>query len=304
MSVVSPLSSVKGSPNQSPLSSPIDSNEIHGKLDAWSDGSSCGSLSTNSDSKVTPEVLAEAYTWIEEIIDRLIDLSRSIRKSGKVQSDGKGERFIPSDENGGGQRPEFLNYARLVIRREVSGASDWLQQRLIDSMLTRWSRLLYRRRHQQKLSGVVQHTEIISQDANQCKETEKEGFETKPADISATQTISDPVSVAKKPAISSTYPSVKPGREPLIPKMSAATGLSRKARSSIQGSKLDIPKLPRSRIKKNVFECPYCCILCPEEEAIGPFWKLVSRTAESHQSTNAKNQGTYYKRPRTLSMYI
>ena len=46
-------------------------------------------MSTNSDSKVAPEILAEAYAWIEEIIDRLNDLSRSIRKSGKVQSDGK-----------------------------------------------------------------------------------------------------------------------------------------------------------------------------------------------------------------------
>lgn len=275
MSAMSPFSSTNGSPNQSPLSSPNNSHEFHGELHSGSEGSSCASMSTNSNSKVTPEILAEAYAWIEEIIDRLNDLSRSIRKSGRVQSDGKGENFVPRDESGRDLRPEFKSYALGVTQREIPGASDWLRERLIDSILARWSRLLYRRRHQAKLSGVAQHLGVFAQDRSQRKDTDTAVFATEPADNSVTQRASAPISTPKKQAMSSTYPSTMSGPEPLVKQMSSATDLSRKARSSIRGSRLDIPRPPRPTLKNNVFECPYCCILCPLEEATGSLWKLV-----------------------------
>ena len=232
-------------------------------------------MSTEIDSQVTPEILAEAYAGIVEIIDRLNDLSFSIRKSGKVQSDGKGENFVPRDENGGDLRPEFKNYARLVTQREIPKASDWLQQRLIDSMSTRWSRLLYRRRHQAKLSGGGRYLGMFPQDRSQRGYTDTAA--TEPADTSTTQRTSAPIFNPREQATSSTYPSKVPGAKPHVKQMSSATDPSRKARSSIKGSKLDIPRPPRSTIKNNVFECPYCCILCPLEEATGALWKLVSR---------------------------
>ena len=168
-------------------------------------------------------------------------------------------------------RPDFKNYARLVTQRNIPKASDWLYQRLIDSMSTRWSRLLYRRRHQAKLSTVAQHLGVPSQDRSQREYTDAAA--TEPADNSVAQRTSAPISTPKKQAMSSTYPSIMPGPEPHVKKISSAIDPSRKARSSIQGSKLDIPRPPRSTIKNNVFECPYCYILCPLEEATGALWK-------------------------------
>ena len=239
---------------QSPLLSSANSDEITEESPPLSQRSSCASMSTDRDSIVTPELLSEAYAEIEGTIDRLNNLSRSIRKSGMVQSDGRGETFIPKDDNGADMRPEFESYARLVLQREVPEAGIWLQQRLLDSILKRWTRLLYRRRHQQKLSRVAQHVE------------------SELSDTSVTQEVRVTGQTSKVPAMSSTYPSVMPGSQPLVRKRSSATDLSRKIRSSIQGSKLDIPRPPRSSVKNNVFECPYCCILCPSNEASGSLW--------------------------------
>lgn len=292
------------SPQQSPLPSPIDSNEICDDSSSQSQGSSCASMSSKSDSQFAPEYLSDAYAWIEDIIDRLNDLSRSVRQSGMVQSDGRGEGYIPRDEDGRDLRPEFKSYAHQVVQREIPKASHWLQHRLLDSIIRRWSRLLYRRRHQQKLSGVAQHWETKAPDIVQLDKSRTEGRVIEPADFSVRLEVNALVQSTQVPALSSTYPSVMPGPKPLVVERFSAKNYSQKTRSSIKGSKLDIPRPPRPTLNNNVFECPYCCILCPLEEAGGRIWKSVFMIAKPREPTNAERQGTFNKRSCALYMYI
>ena len=265
------------SPNRSSLSSQTESSEVPEESHSLSQGSSCASISTDQDLEVTPRTLSKARAWIEDIIGRLNDLSRSIRKSVIVQSDGRGENFIPRDDTGKDLRPEFVNYARLVVQREIPKASDWLQERLLDSISRRWSRILYRRRHQQKLSRMAQSWETSSPNIDQLSVNRTADLVSAPLDARVRREFHTPEPLSKEPTISSTNLSTVPVPKPPVVETLPAPDLSRKTRSSVKNSKLDIPRPPKSVVRNNVFQCPYCCILCPMKEASSRFWKLVSR---------------------------
>lgn len=234
--------------------------------------SSFASLSTDQDSKFSPELLSEAYLDIEGVIHRLNRLSTAIRKSGKHQSDGRAEEFEPKDEDGEDMTPEFKRFAAAVIRRDIPQATEFLRERMLESVTRRWRRFLYRRSHQAKLSrGAKQLKTILPTVAQQLPQEKYIG------DRSETRTPVSKVATPKlgqspAPAMSSTNASTlkSKGFSTVTPSVDNS---SRVTRSSIQGNKLDIPKPPKSTIKNNVFECPYCRILCPVKEASGSRWK-------------------------------
>ncbi|KAF8846476.1 hypothetical protein BDZ45DRAFT_546876, partial [Acephala macrosclerotiorum] len=224
------------------------------------------------DSKFSHKLLSEAYLDIEGAIDRLNRLSTSIRRLGIHQSDGRAEEFIPKDENGQDMTPGFKRFAALVIGRDIPQASELLRERVLESVSRRWRRFLYRRKHQEKLSRVAKHVEItlptISQPLHPERNTE---------DLCETQALvskedTPEADQSSAPAMSSTKASTLKSKE-LSTVAPSEDNSSQITRSSMSGNKLDIPKPPKSSIKNNVFECPYCRILCPVKEASGSRWK-------------------------------
>jgi len=234
--------------------------------------SSFASVSTDRDSKFSPELLSEACLDIEGVIHRLNRLSTAIRKSGRHQSDGRAEEFEPKDEDGEDMTPEFKRFAAAVIRRDIPQATEPLRERVLESVTRRWRRLLYRRSHQAKLARRAKQSEIVLPTV-----TEQLPPGNYIEERSETRTLiskSDPSKLDQSPApaLSSTNASTLKSKD-FSTVTPSVDNSSRVTRSSIKGDELDIPKPPKSSIKNNVFECPYCRILCPVKEASGSRWK-------------------------------
>lgn len=234
--------------------------------------SSFASVSTDRDSKFSPELLSEACLDIEGVINRLNRLSTAIRKSGEHQSDGRAENFEPKNEDGENMISEFKSFAAAVMRRDIPQANERLRDRMLESVTRRWRRLLYRQSHQAKLSrGAKQLEMVLPTVAQQLPPGRYIG------ERSETRTLVSKADAPKldqspAPARSSTNASTLKSKDFSTITPSVDTS-SRVSRSSIQGNELDIPKPPKSSIKNNGFECPYCCILCPVKEASGSRWK-------------------------------
>jgi hypothetical protein len=168
--------------------------------------------------------------------------------------------------------PAFKSFAAVVIRRDIPQATKLLRERMLESATRRWRRFLYRRSHQAKLSRGAKQLGIALPTI-----AEPLPLERYIEDRTKTQTPVSKVDTSKldqspAPTMSSTKALTLKSKD-LSTVAPSVDNSSRVTRSSIQGDKLDILKPLKSSIKNNVFECPYCRILCPVKESSGSHWK-------------------------------
>ncbi|KAF4625405.1 hypothetical protein G7Y89_g12761 [Cudoniella acicularis] len=213
------------------------------------------SSSKESSGGSIPTPVAKARVEVEDAISRLNRLSASIRKSGTQARDLKAAPFIDQDYDGNDLTAFYSRLSSLIVDQKFPKANEEIRQRLARSLSRRRNQLAYRRRHQQK-----------SEQANASLDATTRSV---PHDLKTPTQID-----VKRPLLSNMSAPV------LDPK-----GLLNRAGSTISGAHSTAMLCSPSRVpnfnflsapkvnETGFFECPYCLILCPVEEARGKSWK-------------------------------
>ena len=227
--------------------------------------SSILSSSSSSSLLASNGPVSESRVEAEEAIDRLNRLSTSIRRAGVHHRDAKAESYIDRDENGQDLTALFKEYAKTIIKHRIPKAHNALQARMAESIALRRNRFAYLQRHQQKLSyqqPETQHSLEAIREEYVIEEQSESRALPKP-EISRQQ----PIEVPSPSDTSATVPA--PEKIRIRPFSSSGSTIISK--NSFRMGNLDIK--PPKLFQNNVFECPYCLILCPAKEAHGKHWQ-------------------------------
>lgn len=214
---------------------------------------------------------------IDSIITRLYRLSTIIRKPISFSENAKVARFIDKTDEGEDAK-EYVSHIRWVIQtRRHPGASAVLIDRLVDAVVLRRKKLLYRERHQQKLNQgtdreftmeltVPERTYPAKAPERNARPVPRQNtpFLKVAATVKSSQTV--PLSATEASSVNrqglATYASSV-----------APSGMTRSAIS--RREQLDVPRPPRLQSETEEAICPYCFQIMKKTEMIGMHWTLV-----------------------------
>ena len=197
---------------------------------------------------------------IEDILGRLSRLAASIRRLGGHFRDAKAANFVDKDEEGVNLTSEFAEIVTLYVDHKFPKATEALRHRVVESVARRRNRLAYRRRHQQKLASTAGNSIM-----EQSREQRKEG--------PILETSHDKPEKPVKRLLSATSATVLRKQDVSVIKTPVPSNYSQSiARFSARSTELRYPRAPKLG-KQDVFECPFCLVLCPVREAHGKHWK-------------------------------
>lgn len=214
--------------------------------------------------------LTAARSEVDDIIRRLIRLSASIRRSGSYHRDLKAESFVDRDKDGNDLTSRFANTAILAMNYKFPGANEALRKRLAESIARRRNRFAYRRIHQQKLSQVGSGNRQLIFPIQ-----EKQKRPQLPVGITADSASSQPGMIRREEVLPSNTSAslVDPRGVNLRSKRTSSQTPTVISGSPTQAAELNYPAPPR--VERDIFQCPYCFILCPAKEARGKYWRSV-----------------------------
>jgi len=211
---------------------------------------------------------------VEATISRLSRLSAYIRRSGVQHQDAKAASFVDRDDLGNDLTSRYAAIAISVLEHKFPAADELIRQRVAKSIAQRRNRFAYRRKHQQKLSrkGIEMPPAQGIPKTDRKMTQEQAGFSAAlPSASSTPQRMTMP-----NPLLSNTSASLLDAdylrHRMKTPSSKASTVISG---TTTQVGALAIPPPPKVD-HSDVFECPYCFILCPIKEARGKYWRLVS----------------------------
>jgi hypothetical protein len=234
---------------------------------------SFSSLSSASDFKEGSRSakLRDARTEVAAGITRLNKLSASIRQSGTHYRDAKAANFIDKDDFGDDLTSRYAVIATLVLDHMFPNVDEPIRKRIAETIAQRRNVFAYRRKHQKKLSKMQREIrpppEVHHRDGK-IRQGQSEVSRAQPVAVSESKILTP-----QKTILSATSASA-PDPEELRRRMKAT---SSKASTVISGTTteagaLAIPAPPKVD-KNDVFECPYCFVLCPAREARGKYWR-------------------------------
>jgi hypothetical protein len=152
-----------------------------------------------------------------------------------------------------------------VVKRNAEDLEDYLASRLVETMIIRHKRILYRRSRQDRWA--------ISQTQYTAKlvETPRESREPRSSD--STPLIQEPKKFTGDPG-STHGQNMTPVRDKattvdvgIYRKVTARSRLSRASSAPLKlQDHMLIPPLPRVTVKKQEFVCPYCCLILQSSE--------------------------------------
>jgi hypothetical protein len=227
----------------------------------------------------------EAQIGVEAVVSRLNRLSASIRQSGIQHRDAKAATFIDKDEFGNDLTSQYAVIASIVVDHKFPAAEEVIRQRLAKSIAQRRNQFAYRRKHQQKLA--TKQIEIRPAPT---------GPATEPGDAESSKI---PPHTASMPGqrmiqigiLSNTSASV-PDPEHLRRRMETPSSKAPTVFSAITTQAGELPIPPPPKIDSgDVFQCPYCFILCPVREAEEKYWRSVSVPICLSLSANSRFRG-------------
>lgn len=228
------------------------------------------SLSSSSQGS-THGRLTAARSEVDDIISRLIRLSASIRRSGSYHHDLKAESFVDRDKDGNDLTSRFATLAMLTVNYKFPGANEVLRKRLAESISRRRNRFAYCRTHQQKLSQVGPGSRKLTFPTQ-----EKQKRPRLPVGITADPVSSQPEMIRREEVLLSDTSASRPDPRGvnLRSQRTSSQPPTVTSGSPTQAAELNYPAAPRVG-ERDIFQCPYCFILCPAKEARGKYWRLV-----------------------------
>jgi hypothetical protein len=216
---------------------------------------------------------------VEQTIDRLYRLSVAIRRPSIVSQNFKAAKFAIRDDEGNEVDAEFEDYALKRATHLFPQAPHYLLKRLATAITLRRRRFLYRHRHQKKLRA--QSLDGLSQGSPNPISPRSDGEST----IVGVQTLQlSPQTYDSadrrylKPLISQTSATsasfFPPERARSKSFFEASSKVSTAFQNSLdQASSVQVPDAPQVSPGSKEFECPYCCLMLPIEEAKESKWR-------------------------------
>jgi len=258
------------------------------KTQATSKTKTSESVVSDTSSDTESENESSASSWDEPVdirivrqsITRLNRLSLTIRRLSVVQRNSRATYYEEEDENGVGRVWAFHAMAQHMVTTWYPNASEIIQHRLAETMVTRRRQLLYRQSHQQKLKG--QGRQQSGPKRNQFAPQTFAGITHSPSSNSRNPNMPPksmkPVLNSKaesRDTLSTTQASTMYASKfrPDAPSSRASTALS--AAVNDFGC-FELPKPPKPVQGHFDFSCPYCCLVVPLKEAEEKNWKYSS----------------------------
>lgn len=204
-----------------------------------------------------PRNLRRPCIKIEDAITRLNVLSASIRRSGTRNRNEKASKFTEVDNFHVNRTREFKRITQARLEHLFEKADPWLVERVAEAVAQGRNRIAYQRRHQKKLAAYYTG-DFIEDDV--ASEQERDQQQTDNEEQAHTHAHDDGQTILSRTSAT---------------KFGGESEMSREKSelSSIFSGTTQFDDLPRPKLDHgDVFECPYCCILCDNDEAIGPRW--------------------------------
>lgn len=218
---------------------------------------------------------------VERTIDRLYRLSKWIRQPSIAGQNPKAERFPITDEDGNIIDNEFQDFAFQFVSHRFPDISTRLRERLGSSIVLRRKRFLYRRSHQKKLSTRTVMVLTDKEDTSKGKHSEHDVAST----IQGLRVVlEDPIEEAqnfsggpaRRIAPSQTSAS-RMAQSPIpidqIDKDDESTQSTAFTNTLTNNGPLQVPEPPKPAVGSKEFECPYCCIILPLNQAKASKWR-------------------------------
>lgn len=225
---------------------------------------------TTVESKIPTQHVASLQD-IDSTISRLYRLSAVIRKPTSLQENTRVASFIEKAEDGP-DASEFEFHVRWQIRFRLPDASDAIVDRLASAVLFRRRKLLYRERHQQKLSQGLQSafqdeiqlpTMPAAAQRSSGHTPRRSGGLLKSAATVRSSSSSIPLSATEASTVNrrafASYPK------------SQAAGSNITKSAVARRNQLDVPSPPKAAETKEAI-CPYCFDVVDKDNMAGPLW--------------------------------
>ncbi|KAL8898097.1 MAG: hypothetical protein Q9207_006873 [Kuettlingeria erythrocarpa] len=229
------------------------------------------SSATTVESRI-PSHHAATLRDIDSTISRLYRLSAIIRKPTSLQENARVASFIEKVDDGP-DASEFKFHVRWQIDFRFPDASDAIVDRLASAVLFRRRKLLYRERHQQKLS---QGLESAFQEEIQVPTTTPAAAQRSSGHTQrqSSRLLKTAASIRSSPSsipLSATEASGV-NRRALASYPRTLAGGSNFTKSAVaRRSQLDVPSPPKAAEAKEAI-CPYCFEVVDKDNMAGPLW--------------------------------
>lgn len=236
--------------------------------------SSSWELSSDSDSATNMECVPRnlqsrnnGLTQITDIVNRLYRLSTVIRKPASLSEHAKVAQYIEKTKNNL-DFEDFEPYVKWQIRQWCPETTVTLIDRLSDAVMFRRKRLLYRKRHQEKLNEGTEDWFITRNPESIYLESDKPF---KVQDVGLVHRT--PAKMRKSVAFSATKASSVDGQAVhAYEKSVAPSGITKSA--MVRRGNLDIPTPPKPRGGLEA-QCPYCSKFLTKEQLNSAQWTSV-----------------------------
>lgn len=205
----------------------------------------------------TPSHQVDSLRDIDGVISRLYRLSAIIRKPNSLHENTRVASFIEKAEEGP-EAADFEAHARWQIKYRLPDASPKMVDRLVNAVIFRRRKLLYRERHQKKLSQGVEaafQAEIVLPAL--LKPSQKRKLPTQPQSSLFLKSGATVRSLSSTIPLSATEASAV-NRRALASYPKSLAGGSNLTRSAIaRRDQLDVPPPPKPTEAAEAI-CPYC----------------------------------------------
>lgn len=231
-----------------------------------------GESSATTVESIIPSHYVASLRDIDSTISRLYRLSAVIRKPTSLHENTRVASFIEKSDDGP-DASDFKFHVRWQIDFRFPDASDAIVDRLASAVLFRRRKLLYRERHQQKLS---QGLESAFQEEIQVLTTtpaaaQRSSGHTQRQSSRLLKTAASIRSSSSSIPLSATEASVV-NRRALASYPRTLAGGSNYTKSAVaRRSQLDVPSPPKAVETKEAI-CPYCFEVVDKDNMAGPLW--------------------------------
>lgn len=224
---------------------------------------------TADDSLASDHDIVELVQSIHVTIDWLHRLSNLVRKASFASQNQRAAKF-PLTGVGGNDLTECLSgIFEYLIKRECNDIADQILDRLVQTMITRRRRVLYRRSRQKRwtlereayrprhLDPPAQLTPV--QEGEEAEEEVQDGSE----EVETTEFKAE--HQAQIPPSRLTVTTIDQQK---YKKLAAPSRISRATTAPFQhNEKLMVPPRPHLAKQGKEFVCDYCCLILPSDEA-------------------------------------
>lgn len=261
---------------------PVDSDS------SSSDSESSSNSSSESDSDISPpNELYRRLSALSDINDNLYGLSRYIRAPALHTRSLNALAFKDVDKETGIDLVQqfsvidldFTEELFMQLRRNAQGKSGTYQElndaelalikRFAHGITRRRQLFLYWRSHRKKLGA--QADNIIRKNA---PGTPEKGGQTVPVPIKGLQTGGRAMTESSKPRTTFTETTATLYIPPIpTPDDGLSTTSFATTTRGLDGSRVELPKLPKHIKQGKDFECPYCQIMCPSKYQTPRAWR-------------------------------